>query len=382
MKRKILYITGTRADYGLMVSVLKSIKKHPDLDLSLIVTGMHLMENYGMTVDEIKGDDFHFITIPAVYDSSDASVIHFMASFLNKLGDVLIKNRPDIILIAGDRAEALAAAITASYMSIPLAHISGGDISSTVDEHIRHAITKLAHIHFPYTEKSAERIMRMGEDPWRVHIIGAPGLDDIIKKTSFDKNSIAEKYHLDLSKPVALLLQHSVTHEIEDAPQQIEMALQVLVDMKIQTIVIYPNADLGGSAMIEKIKEFEHFHQIHAYKSIPRCDFLNLLKVASVMIGNSSSGIIEAASFKLPVINIGTRQNGRERGLNVVDTKYDKESIRTILEFILNNPTFMDSLTGIVNPYGDGNTGEKIAEILSKVIIDKKLLQKQLNYKI
>lgn len=382
MKRKILYITGTRADFGLMVSVLKSIKNHPNLELSLIVTGMHLMEEYGMTVQEIDGNDYQISTIPAVYDTSDASAIHFMASFFDKIGDMITKNRPDIILVAGDRAEMLAGAITATYLSIPLAHISGGDISSTVDEHIRHAITKLANIHFPYTEKSAARIIRMGEDPWRIHIVGAPGIDDIVKKPSVEKKEIAKKYNIDLNKPVALLLQHPVTHEIEDAPVQIEKTLQVLTEMNIQTIVVYPNADLGGNAMIEKIKQFEHSHNIHAYKSIPREDFLNLMRVISVLIGNSSSGILEAASFRLPVINIGSRQQGRERSFNVVDANYDKKSIKSMIEFVLYNQTFRDSLSSVVNPYGDGNTGEKIADILSNVVIDKKLLQKQLNYKI
>ena len=383
MSRKILYITGTRADYGLMRSLLRRIHEHPVLSLDIVITGMHLMDEFGMTVKEVQKDGFNTynINVQSENDTKESMAI-FVGRFIEKLTPLVKAINPDILLLLGDRGEMLAGAIVGTYLNIPIAHISGGDISSTVDEHVRHEITKLSHIHFPYTKKSAERIIRMGEDPKSVHISGAPGLDEVIKKSDFDINSIINKYNIDITKPIALLVQHPVTMELEDAPKQIENTLQALVDLKIETIVIYPNADSGGRVMIEKIKQFEHIKTIHSYKSIPREDFLILMRIATLMIGNSSSGIVEAASFNLPVINIGTRQGGRERGLNVVDATYDKENIKSMIEYVQNDDKFKESLSQNTNLYEDGQSGVKIVEILSKISLSKDLFQKQLCYEI
>lgn len=381
MKRKILYITGTRADYGLMKSVLREIENHPKLELEVIATGMHLMPEFGMTINEIKKDGFKVHEIAATYEQDNKqSMANFVGKFIQLLTDKVKKIKPDIIMVLGDRGEMLAGVIVGTYLTIPVAHIHGGDISSTVDEIVRHAITKLAHIHFPATEKSAERIIKMGEDPSNVFVVGAPGLDIILNENLIEPTKLSEKYNLDLSEPILLVIQHPVTTEVEDAPTQIRETLEAISELRYQTILIYPNADAGGRNMIEVIKEYEKYPFIKIFKNIPYKEYLSLMNIASVMVGNSSSGIIEAPSFGLPVVNIGTRQEGRQRAENVIDVDYDKEQIKAAIKKALYDEDFKEKVKNCKNPYGDGKAGVRIADILSKIKIDKKLLQKKITY--
>lgn len=381
MKRKILYITGTRADYGLMKSVLREIENHPKLELEVIATGMHLMPEFGMTINEIKKDGFKVHEIAATYEQDNKqSMANFVGKFIQLLTDKVKKIKPDIIMVLGDRGEMLAGVIVGTYLTIPVAHIHGGDISSTVDEIVRHAITKLAHIHFPATEKSAERIIKMGEDPSNVFVVGAPGLDIILNENLIEPTKLSEKYNLDLSEPILLVIQHPVTTEVEDAPTQIRETLEAISELRYQTILIYPNADAGGRNMIEVIKEYEKHPFIKIFKNIPYKEYLSLMNIASVMVGNSSSGIIEAPSFGLPVVNIGTRQEGRQRAENVIDVDYDKEQIKAAIKKALYDEDFKEKVKNCKSPYGDGKAGVRIADILSKIKIDKKLLQKKITY--
>lgn len=379
--RKIIYITGTRADYGLMFPVLSTIKTHPKLDLILIVTGMHLMSEFGKTIKEIEKDNFEVYQIKETYEMDDkASMARFIGRCANRFVDAFDYICPDIILLLGDRGEMLAGAITGAYMNIPIAHIHGGDVSSTIDEPARHAITKLSHIHFPATQKSAERVIKMGEEKWRVHIVGAPALDSILSEKLIKPERIAKKYNLDLSKPIVLMVQHPVTTECDEATKQIRDTLNAIVELKYQTILIYPNADAGGRRMITVIKEYDKYQFIQTFKSIPREDYLSLMKIVSVMIGNSSSGIIEAASFHLPVVNIGTRQYGRECAGNTIDVDYNKNEIIRAIKKGLYDEEFRAKVKRCKNPYGDGKASERIVNVLSEIKIDKKLLQKRLTY--
>jgi UDP-hydrolysing UDP-N-acetyl-D-glucosamine 2-epimerase len=380
-KRKILYITGTRADYGLIKSVLKEIEKHPKLELDIVATGMHLMEEFGMTINEIKKDEFKIYEIDATYETDNKeSMPNFIGKFTQLLTKKVKEIKPDIILLLGDRGEMLAGAIVGAYLTIPVAHIHGGEITSTVDEFLRHAITKLAHIHFPATENSAERIIKMGEDPSNVFIVGAPGLDSILNKKSIEQEDLAKKYNFDLSTPILLVVQHPVTTEVNDALNQIHETLEAILELKYQTILIYPNADAGGRKMIDVIKEYGKYQFIKTFKSIPYKEYLSLMRIASAMVGNSSSGIIEAPSFGLPVVNIGSRQEGRQRAENVIDVDYDKEQIKAAIKKALYDEDFKEKVKNCENPYGDGKAGVRIADVLSKIKIDKKLLQKRLAY--
>jgi len=377
MTRKILYISGTRADYGLMRSVLRKIDNHPDLTLDIVVTGMHLMDEFGKTIEEIQNDGFHCHIVDVRYeDDTKASMATFIGQFIQKLTPVVCNLHPDIILVLGDRGEMLAGAIVGVYLSIPVAHIHGGEVTSTVDDFARHAITKLAHIHFPATEESKERIIRMGEDPTRIFVVGAPGLDQIQEESLLSRDELAEKYQLDFSTPVILLVQHPVTLEADRAQEQIRETLEAVVSLRYQTVVIYPNADAGGRAMIETIKEYTRYSFIKPFSSIQHRDYLSLLKEISVLVGNSSSAIIEAPSFGLPAVNIGTRQMGRERAVNVIDTDYESDSIEKCIERALYDSEFKNKAQKCKNVYGNGKTSEKIVDILKDIDINKNLLTK------
>lgn len=370
MIKKILYITGTRADYGLMHSTLELLNEN--FQLEVVSTGMHLMEEFGCSINEIKKDDFNLHIVNQTFlEDNEQSMSIFIGNLIRDLTEVMANINPDIVLLLGDRGEMLAGAIVASYLQIPIAHIHGGDISLTVDDKARHAITKLANIHFPATEKSALRIKQMGENPDNIYVVGAPGLDSIIKnKDNFDETYLKEKYGI--KKDFILVLQHPVSAENKESSFQISQTLDAVTSTSYQIIVIYPNADAGGRAMINKINEYD----VDSYKNIPHDDFIGLLNIASILIGNSSSGIIESSSFKLPVINIGTRQQGREKASNVIDVDYNREEILEAIKYI-ESEEYIEILKNCDNPYGNGKSCENICNILKKIDINDKLLNKE-----
>jgi UDP-hydrolysing UDP-N-acetyl-D-glucosamine 2-epimerase len=271
----------------------------------------------------------------------------------------------------------LAGAIVGNYIGIPVAHIHGGEITSTVDEPVRHAITKLAHLHLPATKKSARRIIRMGEDPSMVHVVGAPGLESIVNGGFTPSEILLHKYHLDPSVPVLLIVQHPVSGEVSDSDRQMRATLNAVAELGYQTLIVYPNADAGGRQMIAVIKEFSQMPLMQAHKNLPRDDFVGLLKLASVLIGNSSSGIIEAPSFHLPAVNIGSRQQGRERAVNIIDTGYEKSEIKSAIKKALNDQSFLQKVRRCKNPYGNGNSSEKIVKILQRLDVSRIETQKK-----
>lgn len=383
MKRKVAVVTGTRAEYGILYPVLKVIEQHPKLQLLLIATGMHLSHEFGYTVQELEKDGFHIDakvdmllsndTLPAMSKSIGIGIIG--------LAQTWEQVEPDIIVVLGDRVEPLAAAISGSYMNILIAHIHGGDTGKGgLDESARHAITKFAHIHFPATKESAERVIKMGEDKWRVHIVGSPSLDVILNKKLLSAEALKEKLGIDLSQPLILLIQHPVTTQVDEAAGQMRETLEAIVELAYPAVLIYPNSDAGGRRMIEVIKEFEKYPLIKTFPSLPRWQYLSLMKVASVMVGNSSSGIIEAPSLGVPVVNIGIRQEGREQGKNVIDVGHNKQEIIKGIEKTLTDDKFLKEVKKCENPYGDGKASQRIAEILSKVEITPELLQKKITY--
>jgi len=381
MKRKILYVSGTRADYGLMRSILFQIKNHPGMDLVIAATGMHVMPEFGNTIEEIIRDGFSCQRVDARYENDTADAMaSFIGSFMLEFIPLVKRTRPDFILLLGDRGEMLGAAIAGAYLGIPVVHLHGGEVTATVDEIARHAITKLSHIHLPATEKSATRIIRMGENPKNVHIVGAPGLDEIVSLPMVSRETVFAKYNLDPSKKLILVLQHPVTLEEQDPAHQIQQTLEAVRDVHEEVIVVYPNADSGGRAMVNVIKTFANLPGFHVFPNIPHGDFLNLLRVSSVLVGNSSSGIIEAPSFGIPVINIGSRQQNREKGENVIDSGYEKDGIRSALQYALTNDDFRSRIHRAKNPYGDGRSGDRIIDILEKTDITSDLLQKRMMY--
>lgn len=381
--RKIAVVTGTRAEYGILFPVLKAIEDKPELELSLIVTGMHLSHEFGYTVKEIESDGFKIDARVDMLLSSDT-----LGAMAKSIGLGIIgmaqhweKLKPDIILVTADRVEPLAAAVAGAYMNIPVAHIHGGDSPrGGLDEYARHAITKLAHIHFPATEKSAERIIKMGEDKWRVQVVGSPALDVILNETLLPAEALAERLEINLSQPLILFVQHPVTTQVDEAPEQMRKTLEAIVEIGHHTVLVYPNSDAGGRSMIEVIEEFERYPFIKTFKSLPHREYLSLMKVASVLVGNSSSGIVEAPSLGLPVVSVGIRQEGRERGENVIDVGHNKLEIIGAVDKALTDKEFLAEVKKCESPYGDGTASQRIAKILSNVDITPQLLQKKITY--
>lgn len=382
MKRKIAVITGTRADYGIYYYVLKAIQKHPELELALIACGMHLCPEFGMTINEIKKDGFEiedsFETILASdTGSAMAKSIGISIMYMTKSFERI---KPDILLILGDRGEMLAAAISAIHMNIPVAHIHGGEVTGTVDESVRHAITKLCHIHFPATEDSKNRIIKLGEKEENIFVCGAPGLDYIKNASYLSRQEILDRFNLKDEK-ILLMTQHPVTSERDKVAEQIKETMEAIAELKCQTIITYPNSDNGGREIIKCIEEYaKEYKFIKLFKNLSQTEYLSILNTVDVMIGNSSSGIIEAASFKLPVVNIGTRQEGRLRACNVLDVGYNKEEIINAVNKSLYDESFKNELMKCTNPYGDGNASGKIAQILSEINISRELIQKRITY--
>ncbi|OGO58328.1 MAG: UDP-N-acetyl-D-glucosamine 2-epimerase, UDP-hydrolysing [Chloroflexi bacterium RBG_19FT_COMBO_47_15] len=383
MKRKVAVVTGTRAEYGALYPVLKAIEQHPKLQLLLIATGMHLSHEFGYTVRELEKDGFHIDARVDMLLSNDTLLAMSKSIGIGIMGlaQTWEQIQPDVIVVLGDRVEPLAAAIAGSYMNIPVAHIHGGDTGKGgLDESARHAITKFAHIHFPATKESAERIIGMGEDRWRVHTVGSPALDAILNEPLLPPKIIAKKLGLDLSRPVILVVQHPVTTQVEEAPEQMRETLEAIVEIGYPTVLIYPNSDAGGRRMIGIIKEYDKHPFIKTFKSLPRKEYLSIMKISSVMVGNSSSGIIDAPSFGLPVVNVGIRQEGRERGKNVIDVAHKESDIARALKRALSDKKFLREVKKCENPYGDGRAGPRIVEALSQIAITPRLLQKKSTY--
>ncbi len=378
--RKICVITGSRAEYGLLSPIMHAIQKHPDLEICVIVTGMHLMEKFGLTLNEIKKDGFRIDE--EVFVSEDDDIPGSFGQTVIGIPRAINKINPDFVLVLGDRFEALAGAIASATNNIPVAHIHGGDktTSGHIDESIRFAITKFAHIHFVATKESKRRVLQLGEEPFRVYQVGSPAIDVILGKKLKPASQIANQLNLNLNKPILVVLQHPVSIEVDQSGTQMKKTLLAIKELNNQTIIIYPNSDSGSLDMIRKIEEYRDLPNIQIYKNIDHELYLGLLKIAAVLVGNSSSGIIEAPSFKLPVVNIGSRNVGREHAENVIFVDYDKEQILAGIKKTLFDEEFKKKVNCCINPYGDGKSSKRIVKVLTTIPINKKLLTKQITY--
>jgi GDP/UDP-N,N'-diacetylbacillosamine 2-epimerase (hydrolysing) len=380
--RRITYITGTRADYGLFSQTLRQLEEHPDLELELIVTAMHLAPEFGNTVQIVENDGFKIAGRVETLLTGDTGASMARAVGLGILGmtQSLETTRSDVLIVLGDRGEMLAGAIAAAHLNIAVAHVHGGEVSGTIDESVRHAITRFAHIHFPSTLENAERLAKMGEDPARIHLVGAPGIDYLRTTEPMDRSELEADLGIDLSQPVILMTQHPVSTEVEDAAEQMRITLETIKSMGIQTIITYPNADSGSQAMLQVLNEYRSLPFIRVWRNLGQRRYVSVLRHANAMIGNSSSGIIEAPFFGLPVVNIGTRQQGRQRASNVLDTPHDRQAIEEALRTALSDESFIQQARHCTNPYGDGRAGERIVEVLASISLGREYLQKRLAY--
>ena len=377
-KRKITITTGTRAEYGILRPILNEITQRKKLQLILIVTGTHLSKRHGMTINEIKKDKFKiyqtFKFLPN--DDTGFSAAKSLGDGVIQFAKIFKKVKPDINLILGDRDEMFASAIAAYHMNIPNAHIHGGDVSGSIDEYSRHAITKISNIHFAATEKSKRRIIKMGENPKFVYLTGSTSIDELRNNKILSKSQFEKKYGFKLTKNLIVLVQHPVTTQIASTKKHIQNTLKAIEYFGYRTIIIAPNSDAGSNIIFQNIKQFANSHNfVRVFSSLPRSDFLCLIKNCGALVGNSSSGLIEASYFGTSVVNIGIRQQGREKGHNVLDAK--SESIisikRTISRALKKNtkPSYL---------YGVGTSSPKIAQYLEKIKLSSELIEKRLTY--
>lgn len=384
-KKLVLGVTGIRSEYDIMSSVFRAIADHDLLDLSLVVTGAHLADAFGHTVDQIREDGFHIADeVQSLLNGDrDSFRIKGMGIQIQGLVQTVERVRPDWLLVLGDREESIATALVGAYMNIPVAHISGGDrVVGNVDDQVRHAVTKLAHLHFTTSQDSAERVLKLGEQPFRTFNVGNPGLDRILSVPHLSAAELSERLGttIQYDKPLIMLIQHVISSEIGDAYKQMRETLEAIAEMGHQTVLSYPNSDAGGQAMIRAIREFEHLENLYVAQSIPRLEFVNLMRQASCMLGNSSAGILEAPLLALPVVNVGNRQKGRLNAGNVEFVPHKKTAIMAAVHKAIFDHAYRAQVAACENPYGDGHSSERIANILATTEINETLLIKDITY--
>ena len=391
-RRRIAVFTGNRAEYGLQYPILKAIDADPRLDYFLLVGGAHLESDFGKTVAEIESDGFTVHREVEMHMQSDSllATAQLIGTGILSLSGILDELRPDFLVVSADRSEAFAAMITGTQLGIPTAHVEGGDYTEggALDDSVRHAMTKLAHVHFATSEQAADRIRRLGEEPWRVFTVGLPALDMIAAGLFASPDEVMAALRLDASRPIVLFCQHSVTTEFEAAREQARPSLQVMRTLAgegYQVVVTFPNNDAGGRGIVEELDSLRGVEGVQIHKSLGRGRFHGLLNLIGkhgrgAFAGNSSAGIKETPAFGCPVVNIGSRQQGRLRGSNVIDVPYDARAIRAAIVRCAEDEELRAKCRTAVNPYGAGDAGPRIAEVLATMPIDARLLQKKMTY--
>jgi UDP-hydrolysing UDP-N-acetyl-D-glucosamine 2-epimerase len=372
-------VTVARSDYGIYQSVLKRIQADPDLRLMLFVGGMHLSPEFGLTVRAIERDGYPIVERIEMLLSSDSPEGVSKAIGLGVIGfaQAFARTQPDMLIVLGDRFEMFAAAAAALPFNIPIAHIHGGEATfGAIDEALRHSITKMSHLHFAATQAYADRIIRMGEAPWRVTVSGAPALDAVNELLPVDVDQFEQTYQVRVSPAPLLFTYHPATLDTCDTEAQLDAIFGALNDAASPIIFTDPNADMGGRAIRDRIVQFISTHdRAWHVPNFGARGYYDALRVCAAMIGNSSSGLIEAPSFHLPVINIGARQAGRVRAANVIDVDCDRAAIMAAIHRAL-SPEFRASWCELINPYGDGHAAERIVAVLKTVDVNDRLIQK------
>jgi UDP-N-acetylglucosamine 2-epimerase (non-hydrolysing)/GDP/UDP-N,N'-diacetylbacillosamine 2-epimerase (hydrolysing) len=378
-KRKIAVITTSRADYSHLYWVLRELQEHPGLDLRLVATGAQLAGRFGRTVSEIERDGFRVDErVECLLDSdSDVGMAKTIGVATLGLADALGRLRPDLLLLIADRYEMLAPASVALALRIPVAHIEGGEVSEgAVDDAVRNALTKLSHVHFTSTEAAARRVVAMGEEPWRVHRVGAPSLDHLSRSTLLSPADLERKLQLQIDRDAVLVAYHPVTIA-RDTLREADELFAALERLPQQVVFCFPNADAGSRELAGRARAFcEARSSSRLFVNLNPVLYWSLLREVGLMLGNSSSGIMETPTLRLPTVNIGLRQAGRERARNILDVPPEREPILAAVDRAL-QPGFRDSLAGLTNPYGDGRAAERIVATLAGSPVGERLLRKR-----
>jgi GDP/UDP-N,N'-diacetylbacillosamine 2-epimerase (hydrolysing) len=376
---KLLFINGSRGEWGYIRPIIRRCEQL-GIDYSICATNMLMLPGYGMLVDEIKQDGFK--VEDEIYMSLEGSnhytMVKSLGIFLISFVDVLYRQRPDWIILAGDRGEQLMGSVAGAYTYTPVAHIQAGERSGNIDGTARHAIGKFAHLHLAANADAVERLLKLGEEPFRVHNVGAPQLDELNEGLISTMADLRRSYHIEESEPYLLVAQHPVTEEMDRAEEQVKVLVHALNRFQMRKIWILPNND-AGSETTRRVLLQERRSDSYIYENLTRKDYLGLLKHCRAIVGNSSSGLLEAPTFGIPAVNIGRRQNDRVQGKNVINVSFELEPCVAAIEKAI-SPTFRESLLDCSNPYGDGQSAQRILEVLYNTFVDNRLLVKNLMY--
>ncbi len=366
-KKKILLITERRADYSRFKPILSLIKKNKKLDYFLVVTGLHLLKSHGYTINEIKKDKFKVFTkiknFPEISKDDGETMVNGMGKIFIKISKIIKKVKPDIILTGFDIGANFALTVSGAHFNIPVVHIQGGEVTGSIDESLRHAMSKFANFHLVANEDAKKRLIRMGENKRYIFNVGCPSIDALIQEKNINEKIFKKKFNLNFKDRFIIVIQHPVTTEDKSSKKQILETIKALKKSKIPSIFVLPNNDTGHKSIIKEVKK----NSIIWTKNLKLSEYKFLLKRAAILLGNSSSGIHEAATFKLPVINIGSRQNGRLRPINVLDVDYNCSEILKHISYCLNNKKFKNKMKTLKNPYGDGKSSKNIVKILENL---------------
>jgi UDP-N-acetylglucosamine 2-epimerase (non-hydrolysing)/GDP/UDP-N,N'-diacetylbacillosamine 2-epimerase (hydrolysing) len=379
--RRILVTLESRATYGYSGNVMRAMRQFPELELTTLVTGAHLMPEMGNSVDQIRADGFPVTAeVPfAPTERGRAAWAKAMGTAMAGFATAMDSIAPDIVLLSGDRAETFSLCATAAYMGLPVAHIQAGDKSGHIDDAARYAIAKLAHIHFASCEDSATRLRRLGEQEFRIFTTGAPQLDDLNRDFRAKTVTIAGR-PVDLTRPYILLMQHPVMVEKEEAAAQVAASVEACLTTSMPIVWIYPNTDLGYTDIVAVIDKYRTHPGITALANVERDVFMTLLANCAVMVGNSSAGILEAPTFKVPVVNIGNRQRGRPQAGNILNCDPARDAVAGAIRRALTDAAFRARAAQAVNPHGDGRSSPRNCQLLRDVTLDRRLLDKETTF--
>ena len=381
--KKVCVVVGSRANYSSIKSAMRAVEEHPELELQLVVGASALLDRYGSVADLIEHDGFEASerVFMLIEGETPSTMAKSTGLGLLELPTAFERLQPDVVITVGDRFETMATALAATYMNIPLAHTMGGEVSGNIDESIRHAVTKFAHVHFPASQGAADRIVKLGEDPESVHLVGCPRMDLVAEVLADDGNGLSDLFEtgvggrFSLDEPFLLVSQHPVTTEYGDGKRQIQETLKAVQALDVPAIVLWPNADAGSEHIAAGIRQFREHNddsKLHFFKNLPTSDYIKLMSRTAALVGNSSSAIREGAFIGTPAVNIGPRQDGRDRGSNVVDVGYDSAAIADATRTQMANGRYaMEPI------YGDGHAGERIADVLARTTIS---IHKRITY--
>lgn len=383
-KLKVLGITAIRSEYFLQRPIFEAIDTHPDLDLRLIVTGAHLSSLHGHTIKDVENDGFHIVDRidSLIHSDQAADRLKGAADQLRSLVETVADQNPDWLLAPADREEAMTMALCGAYLGLPTAHYGAGDrVVGNVDDMVRHAVSRLSHLLLTTNEDARQRLIRAGEEDWRVHNVGHSGLDRLRTTPQLSREDLARQLGVaTVESPYLIVIQHPLSSEIDAAGDQMRETLAAITELGLQTFISYPNSDPGSKQIVSVIEAARNQPNLHVFKNVPDVLFVNLLRDAAALIGNSSLGLLEAPFLKLPVVNVGRRQTARQHTTNVFFVPHDRKRIIEQVRAILADNETQELVRNCQNVFGDGHTGEAVAELLARTSRDSRLLNKDLSY--